>query len=373
MTALAMGFRPFFVLAGVAATLLVPAWLVALSGHGTATMTPFWHAHELVHGFVGAVLGGFFLTAVPKWTSTKPLSGAPLAGLVALWLLGRVVQLVPGLPSEALLLDTAYVLALAVAIGIPIVKSSSTRNLGFPVLLLVMAAADAWGHLDVGASWTGHRVAALAEVGIVVIFGGRITPLFTRNALRGIATVRERGRIDDLAIASAVALVPLALTSWSEVTAGVAALAAVANGLRMRGWATKATIGRPLLWVLHTGYAWVPLSLAAWSLAHLRPDVLAPSTALHAATVGVLGTYTLGMMSRVALGHTGRPLRALPGMKVAYLAVLASGLLRVAGPAMTSSVGPLHGAGALWTLAFAIFTVVYTPVLLRPRIDGKPG
>ena len=219
------------------------------------------------------------------------------------------------------------------------------------------------------------RAAAFAAMAIVVIFGGRITPLFTRNALRGRATVRERGRLDDAAVACALALVPLAL--WPEArapTAIVAGLGAALNALRMRGWATRHTLDNPLLWVLHAGYAWAAVAMALWALAAARPDWILPSTALHAVTAGVLGTYTLGMMSRVTLGHTGRPLRAPRPMAAGYAAVLLAGAVRVAGPALAPGAAwPLHASGTLWTLAFVLFLVAYAPWLTAPRADGKPG
>ncbi len=360
-----MGFRIFFLLAGLTASLLVPIWLAALSGHALPGVDLHWHGHELIFGFVGAVLAGFFLTAVPKWTATTPLSGKPLIALAALWAAGRAGRALLTGPLAAA--DSAFLFALAAAIGWPIFKQRSTRNALFPLLVVAMGLADVAWHL-----WPGlvpAQVAVLSAVVVVVIFGGRITPLFTRNALK--LPVRPRSRLDDAAIGSVIVLIPLAIVSApAPLVAAIAALGAALNLLRMRGWQTLATASTPLLWILHVGYGWVSVALALWALAALRPDILPVSTALHAATVGVLGTYTLGMMSRVALGHTGNPLKAPPLMVVAYVAVLLAGLLR-----LLAVLAPwaLYASGTLWTVAFALFVVVYAPLLSRPRSDGAPG
>jgi uncharacterized protein involved in response to NO len=379
-TLFATAFRPFFILAGAAAALLLPIWLAALSGHGPAFAHLGWHAHELIYGFAAAVLAGFFLTAVPKWTGRPRHVGGALIGLVLIWLSGRVIQLVPDLAPSALgALDSLFLFALAAAIGVPIFRTASTRNLLFPVLVAGLAAADVVGH--VWPEWATHanRGAVFAVVGIIVIFGGRITPMFTRNALRGVAEVRARTRLDDAAITSVILAGPLAvlppdtIPHQGTLIAVVGGTAAALNLLRMRGWATRHTGAKPLLWILHVGYAWVPVALGCWALSAARPDLLRPSTALHAATAGVLGTYTLGMMSRVSLGHTARPLVAPKALAIGFVAITLAALLRVVGPLLTTSPAVLHAAGGLWTLAFALYTVVYTPWLLKPRLDGKPG
>jgi len=363
----AMGFRVFFLLAGVCAVLLVPVWLAALSGHALPGIDMLWHAHEMLFGFVGAVLGGFFLTAVPKWTKSPPLTGAALAGLAGLWMAGRVARVMFVGPAVAL--DVIFLLVLAAVIGRPIFRARSVRNAWFPLLVLIMAIGDAAGHLSPAHAVVGLRVAVFAALSVVVIFGGRITPLFTRNALK--ATVRPRSRLDDAAIGCALILVPLAAfpeLAWP--TAAVAGVGALLNALRMRGWHTTQVFSSPILWVLHAGYAWVAVALGLWSLAALRPDVLSLSAALHAVTVGVLGTYTLGMMSRVALGHTGRTLIAPAPMAVSYGCMVLAGVVRVVAP---GSVGALHASGTLWTIAMGIFLWVYAPMLVRPRVDGAPG
>jgi len=358
------GFRPFFLLAGLAAALLIPLWLVALAGHAPPGIDLYWHAHEMVFGYISAVLGGFFLTAVPKWTRSETIAGLPLMGLVGLWLLGRVARAL--LPGPAAAIDALFLLALALAIGVPIVRARSTRNALFPLLLLAMGAADIVGHFAPELLLPLTRAAALSALAIVVIFGGRITPLFTRNALGDPDAIRPRGWIDDAAITAVLMLIPLALVPVSGwLTAAVAGAGAALNLLRMRGWASLRTLGEPLLWILHAGYLWVALALAAWAVSAVQPGLVPPSAALHALTVGCLGTFTLGMMSRVSLGHTGRTLTAAPLVTAAYVAVLLAGLIR---PLAAVAPWALHASGALWAAAFVLFLLVYIPILTRPRV-----
>lgn len=357
-------FRIFFLLAGTAAAITLPLWLAALAGHGLPGIDLFWHSHELVFGMVGAVFAGFFLTAVPKWTQTTPLPPPALAALGALWLLCRGLGL--GLTGPWAAVDALFFVVLAAIIGVPIFRRRSKRNYLFPGLVLAMAAADIVGHMAPAWTLLATRAAVFAAVAVVVIFGGRITPMFTRNALG--LPVRGRSWVDLAAIGCVLALVPLALLpQQTHLTAGVAALGAVLAALRLRGWQGWAARGRPLLWVLHLGQLWVPIALALWAMSALEPTRLPPSTALHAATVGVLGTNMLAMVSRVSLGHTGRPLRAHPAMTVAFVAMVMAGAVRVAVP---GAMWALHASGALWTLAWVLFLMVYTPILFKPRVGG---
>lgn len=366
---LASGFRPFFLLAGLAAVSLLPIWLAALSG-AELGVDVHWHSHELLLGFAGALLTGFFLTAVPKWTGSTPVTGAPLGALVGLWLVARVGRLAwPSLPLDALFLSLV-----ALQIAFVILRSRSVRNGWFPLLLLCLAGADVVLHIRPEHALVAERVAAFSVVAVIVVFGGRITPLFSRGALKGLATVREPNLVDRLAVASALLLVPLAVWPEPALVVAVAGLGALLHAARMVGWGGSAALGKPILLVLHVGYAWVAVAMALWAVAAWRPDLVYPATALHALTVGVLGTFSLGMMSRVTLGHTGRPLRVGRLMALAYAAMVLAGLLRVFGALSPSRpLWVLHASGSLWVLAFGIFLLRFAPRLLAPRVDGKPG
>jgi uncharacterized protein involved in response to NO len=355
----AKGFRPFFLVGSVLAAVLVPLWVLALSGAVTlgGRLDPVtWHAHEMVFGFAAAVIAGFLLTAAGNWTQRETATGVPLAALVVLWVAGRVA-LFTSTSWIAVALDLAFLPAVALAVGRPIVAAKSRRNFVMVAMLLLLAAANAAVHF--GAE---PRRALLAGVDIVtvlmVVIAGRVVPMFTKNATR-IGSIRSVPALD-IAAALAVVLVLGAdvfapVPRMAEVA--VFELAAILVAARTLHWGTRHAFRDPLLWILHVGHAWIAVGLA------LRP--FAPSPGLHAITAGAVGALTLGMMARVALGHTGRALVAPPSMTVAFVLVTVGTALRVAGIVPASAV--------LWALAFLLYAVTYAPILVAPRADGKPG
>ncbi|MBS2018809.1 MAG: NnrS family protein [Deltaproteobacteria bacterium] len=377
------GFRPFFLLAGLFAALLVPIWLLALSGlvrpdaYFDATS---WHAHEMVFGLATAVIAGFLLTAVSNWTARETLVGPPLLALAALWTAARASFVVPGLPRAIpALLDVAFLPLLALAIARPLVSAKNRRNYAMVGVLLALACANAVMHLDVLGVLPGlRRRGALFGVDLVVllivVISGRVVPMFTKNAT-GVDEVRADPRLERLAIATtaAVALLDVAQPDGDLVVVAAGA-AALATAVRLVHWSTRKVWRVPLLWVLHLGCAFVPLGLALRVASRLLPTI-PPSLATHALTVGAIGTVVLGMMARVSLGHTGRALEAGRAISVSFALVVAAAVVRALGPLVDLSLyrTTLYGAGSLWTAAFAIFSVVYAPILLSPRRDGKPG
>ncbi|HJN77268.1 MAG TPA: NnrS family protein [Myxococcota bacterium] len=365
---LSSGFRPFFLLASTAGAVLLASWLAALAGWWGGDAA--WHGHELIFGFMGAVLGGFFLTAVPKWTDRTPVTGLSLAVLAAAWLAGRVVLLLD-LPGAWQAIDLLFPVGLTTITAIHVFGARSVRNLLFPVLLAAWTGLDVLWHLD--SSLPVLRAAVFTLLGVVVIFGGRITPLFTAKALG--LELRARDRRDDVAILSVLVLVPAQFVTSPRLVAGLAVFAALANLFRMWGWRCPATLKRPLLLVLHLGYAGLALGLSLEGLSLLHPAVLAPSASLHALTIGALGLFAIGMMARVTRGHTGQPLRAPPTLAVAFFLLPLAASIRVLGPSLwpawTQAAWLL--SGGLWVLAFLLLALVDIPALLRPRVDGKPG
>lgn len=335
----------------------------------------------MVFGFTTAVIAGFLLTAVPNWTGAPALQGGPLAFLVALWFAGRVAVLAPGgLPTPLVIAaDVAFLPALALVLAPALLRKRNGRNLSIPPLLVLAAGANALVHLGaLGVVAGGVQIGLQTGVDIVVVLlvviGGRVVPLFTGNALR--APMRAPDWTDRWALYTVLAVAIFDLVPPVEALAGVAALiASLVNSLRMRGWRGSKTLHSPILWVLHLGYLWVVLGLALKGLSVLTGIIPGP-LALHALTAGAIGTFTLGMMSRVALGHTGRPLQVKPVIAFAYGLVSAGALLRVAAPLLGTDnyvhLG-VHGAGLLWAMGFLIFAVLYGPILMRPRIDGRPG
>lgn len=377
----ALGFRPFFLSAGVYAVLMMGLWLAVLSGHLTpgAFLPAAWHGHEMVFGFAVAVIAGFLLTAAQNWTGIAMPSGRPLVVLFTLWLAGRLSFLVPGLPVPLVAaIDLSFLPALALAIALPVHRARQLHNYPFPVLLLALAVANALMHLAalgwIAASTTlGLHLAVYVVVMMIVLMGGRVIPSFTDNKLR--TRARRWKTIELLAPLSAlVALLAALVAPFGAVTALLAALAAAVHFVRLAGWYTPKFWAVPLLWILHLGYAWIALGFALLALAAAGLPGAA-SSALHAFTAGGIGVLTLGMMARVSLGHTGRMLEPPPVMTLAFIAINLAALIRVVLPLAFPAfhLQGMAAAGLVWMAAFGLFAAVYAPMLLRPRVDGKPG
>jgi uncharacterized protein involved in response to NO len=363
---LSLGFRPFFLLAGILACLWMPLWMLVLTGHVAlrgALTGPAWHGHEMVFGFVGAGLAGFLLTAVRNWTGLPTPSGARLVNLLG-----------GGLPPPlAIAIDVAFLPAVAAAIGWPIVRARMWRNLVFVPLLCLLGGASLCSHLGVTAGVTAVQGALDLVLVIVVLVTGRIVPLFTGNALG--APIRGSRLPTQVAIGALVVVLGCDLVAGADRGRAVASLiAGAALAVRGTGWRPLATVRSPILWVLHLGHAWLPIGLLLRGAAAFLPAI-PPASATHALTVGAIATLILGMMSRVSLGHTGRPLVVSRPIAVAFGLLGAAALVRTLVPAFgpASLLWGWLGAGALWTAAFALFAVVYAPILRGPRVDGKPG
>lgn len=380
MSILAKGFRPFFLLAGLHATAAMALWLWSLHGGPPEAGSPGLafgvrdHAHEMVHGFTVAVLAGFLLTAVGNWTGRETLVGPPLGALALLWLLPRGLLRAPpesGPHRLGVLLDLGFLPLLALVIARPLWAARNVRNAAFPLLLLLLWAASLAGRVEPSLASRADRFAVHLVALAILLVTGRIVPLFTRNATG--AAVRSSPVLDGLSFAALGGLALLDLLLPGTLLAeGLAALAAGAILARARGWALGAARRDPLLLVLHLGHLAVGLSLLMRASGGLWPAL--ERGALHLLTVGGVGLLTLGMMARVALGHTGRPLRAARPTALAFALLGLGALVRALGPALWADPRPTRLlAGLLWLLAFALFLAVYTPILLRPRVDGKPG
>ena len=383
---LAYGFRPFFLLAGLYGWAAMIAWLLVYLGTLPApeSFAPaLLHAHEMLFGFAAATIAGFFLTAVPGWTGGAPVAGARLLALVLLWAAGRTAMwaadVVP--PWLVAIVDLSFLPALAAAVAPAILRSGAKRNLAFMPVLGLLVAGNALIHFDrLGVTdYAGSLGATLAVDAIAVLIalvGGRIVPAFTRNALaaRGeTAPVVTRPPLEGAAIGLTL-LVALADAAMLPAVAGLAALAAaVAHALRMSGWQTRKTLREPILWVLHLGYAWLVVGLAAKAVA-LLTGVMAEGTALHVLTVGAVGSMTLGIMTRAGLGHTGRPLKVAPAITAAYLILSFATVVRVLGPLWLPQfyVAVLVTAGLAWCVAFGMYAWTYWPILTQPRV-GSDG
>lgn len=377
------GFRPFFLLAGIFAALMVPASLALYLGYGGDRLGEWppglFHAHEMIFGYTVAVIAGFLLTAAPSWQKSPPLTGTRLALLVFIWLAGRLaIWSVSILPSWLVaLVDLSFIPALMV-IGLPgLWTLRGQRHAVFLVILGLLFIANGLFHAATAGSLDGALGLQLA-VGVlallITVLGGRVTPSFTKGALEAAGlsdSVKTSQRLGVLAIGT-VGLMVIAdiiatlLPQWPglENFAAIAALAAGAVSIwRMAGWATRYVLDQPIVWVLHLGYGWLALGLALKGLGGL--DLLDAASAAHGLTVGAVGTMTLAIMSRAGLGHTGRPLVAAPMTVAAYLLVSLAALARLVGTEASMML-----AATAWTAAFIGFTITYTPIFLKPRIDS---
>ncbi len=381
---LSAGFRPFFLLSAGWAALAVPLWLAFYAGAGavpTRLPPPVWHAHEMIFGYAAATVAGFMLTAIPNWTGRMPLQGTPLAALAGLWIAGRVGVLLSADigAAGAAVLDLAFPVAFLAAVAREIVAGCNWRNLPMVAALTLLLAGNALVHLQ-ALGWTttaelGNRLGIATLLMLISLIGGRIVPSFTRNWLAkqrpDHAVPAPFGWIDRSALgATAVALVAWVAAPDGAETPWLALVAALALGIRLARWRGTGTWREPLLWVLHLGYGW--LALGFLLLAVNGVEALLPATAaLHALTVGAIGTMTLGVMTRTSLGHTGRLLLAGSGTTTIYALVTVAAVLRLLAPlAGVQYLLVLSLAGAAWSGAFGLFVVLYGRPLLTPRVTG---
>ncbi len=374
---LSAGFRPFFLCAGVWACLAMALWILLLSGtlQLPSLFDPVaWHFHEMVFGFVSAAIAGFLLTAIPNWTGRLPLQRWSLGGLVLLWLLGRISVAFSAATGGgfAAVADMSFLVVFGAVVGREIIAGRNWRNLHVLVALGLLIAANAMSHAGAlgHTAWgtTGKRLAISVIIMLISLIGGRIIPSFTGNWLR------RRGA-EDLPVAfdrfdiAVLAVSGLALAAWVifDLTAIVGVLlllAAVAHAARLARWRGSATWAEPLVWILHIGYAWLPLGLLFLGGSTWAPHVT--TSALHALTVGGMGTMILAVMTRASLGHTGAALTADRGTLIVYLLVLVAAVARLIAPFVAESyMAVLHVAAGAWIAAFALFTALYLPRYIR--------
>jgi uncharacterized protein involved in response to NO len=383
-----LAFRPFFLLASLFSVLALVVWFAFW--HGDILLRPhgglmWWHQHEMIFGFAAAIVVGFLLTAVQNWTGQRSLHGAPLMGLVGLWLVARLLLAYPlGLPAWLLMLiDVAFLPLAALAMARLVIRAKLWRNLLFVPLLLLMAAANLAMHLGVmrgelALIREGGYLGVLLIATLMVLLGGRVIPFFTSLKL-GRPKPSPIGMLETLSLGSMLALVliqllvllgvavPAALLGWMML------IAAAANAVRLARWEGLRTLHEPLLWGLHLSYAFVSIGLAMWALA--LTGAFRVELALHALAIGGIAAMMLAMMARVSLGHTGREIRTLPGIGVALALMFAGALLRSPVLAMFPQI--THWTYNLsilfWCIAYLIFLFHYTVPLMTARVDGKDG
>lgn len=375
---LSAGFRTFFFLAALWAMVALALALAQLFGGvalPTAADPVSWHAHEMLFGYLAAAIAGFLLTAIPNWTGRLPLSGRPLLGLALAWGAGRLAMAssawIGALPAAGL--DLLFPLALSIVVLREILAGRNWRNLpvGFAGPLLLIANglfhAGLAGLLETPD--LGLRLGIAVVTLLIALIGGRIIPSFTRNWLAKRKAARlpaPFGRYDVLTLVATLAALAAWLVAPSAPASG--ALLVAAGGLnlvRLLRWCGLATAPEPLLWILHLGYLWIPAGLLLSALSAFAAGI-APSAGLHALTVGAMATMTLAVMSRATLGHSGRPLRAGPGLTSAFCLITLAAVARLLASLVPDHTLALIGLSALaWFVAFALFLRVCGPLLLR--------
>jgi uncharacterized protein involved in response to NO len=385
LTILTQGFRPFFLAAGIWSATALALWIVMLVA-GTALPSRFdplsWHIHEMLFGFVMAAIAGFLLTAIPNWTRRLPVSGAPLAVLMGLWLLGRAVCLASALIPAwlAIVADLSFTVVLVGVAAREIIAGQNWRNLPMVVPVTVLGIANLLMHLEADGvavpSGLGWRLALAAVIVLISVVAGRIVPSFTRNWLAkrpGADLPAVHGRVDRVALG----VLHAGLFSWALFPAFypiglILLLGAALNLWRLLRWRGGATTAEPLLFILHIGYAWLAMGAALLGLSMLDAD-LPQSAAIHALTAGAIGTMILAVMTRATRGHTGRDLSADRVTSLIYIFVTLAAIARVAAAFAAPWAMPLLIVSAcFWIAAFAGFVLSYGPMLIgaqhkRPR------
>ncbi len=373
-------FRPFFIAAGIWATLAVPFWLLNYFGI-MIVIDNFnillWHQHEILYGFVAAAIAGFILTAIPNWTGRLPIKNKPLAILVFLWILGRVGFLTTAIfgTITTSLMDLPFLIVLVLLIMREIVSGKNWRNLPVIILISFFTLGNILVHLQI------HEIIDSAKLGIrlstfvlsilLALIGGRIVPSFTRNWLaqnKANKFPRPFGNFDKISLISLVVFVfAQVIIPHHQATSLLALLAGLLHGIRFIRWKVWMTLTEPLIWILHVGYMWLCVALVLIGFSGLT-DFVPYTSSYHALTVGAFSTMILAVMTRASLGHTGRTIKATLGTTTIFIFITIAAILRVCEPFINES-GTLilSLSGIFWTLSFALFIFIYFPILTQPR------
>ncbi|MCU7918372.1 MAG: NnrS family protein [Candidatus Thiodiazotropha sp. (ex Epidulcina cf. delphinae)] len=377
----ALGFRPFFALAGLSGLLLMILWIgFRLTNLTASAYFGFseWHSHEMLFGFTAAIIAGFLLTAVRNWTGMDTPTGRPLALLALLWLIARLLPLIPAIPGWLIAVtDLSFIPALILALYSPLMRGANRVNRLFLPLLAGMALANLLYHLQgLGFTSTGRQGIALMlnlVLLLIVFVGGRVLPFFTEKAVSGSEPRFSKQReqwvyITIILWTLSELLLPAA---WLLFVAALGV--AITQLWRLIDWHHPGVWQHPILWVLFTGLGWFVIGFLLKALAAIGAFPLNLST--HALTAGAIGVFTFGMMARVSLGHTGREIQTHRGMAFAFVLINLAVVIRVFLP-LTEILDYqtcIGLSGSLWVVCYLTFCLTYLPILARPRIDGRPG
>jgi uncharacterized protein involved in response to NO len=372
------GFRPFFLFGAAYAGAMIPLWLVVFAGHislPTAFAPRDWHVHEMLFGYVGAVVAGFLLTAIPNWTGRLPIQGAPLALLFSTWVSGRLATTFSDLIGWqiALALDAAFLLLLAAAAAREIAAGRKWNNLKVVAIISLLAMVNVAFHLEAhfrGLAEYSTRAGVALVVTLVCVIGGRIVPSFTRNWLARRAPGRlpvPFNRFDAVVmIVGVCAMLVWVIAPSGWPAAAALGIAGLLHLVRLARWTGYRTFSDRLVLVLHMAYAFVPAGFFLSALSAV--DLVVPGAGVHAWTGGAIGSMTIAVMTRASLGHTGQALSASPATQAVYLAIVVAAVTRVCAALHPDlSIPLLTVSGFAWTTAFLGFALAYAPLLCRAR------
>ena len=375
----ALGFRPFYLLAAFWSIFTIAEWLLELQGIGLRRtnfiMGMQWHAHEMIFGFAATVVTGFALTAVRAWTGLDTTKGIPLLLLTLLWFLGRLGALTG---SSLIAFDVIFLPVVAFITGRILLKRKMYRNLFLPLILTTLGVMNAGFYLSaLGYLNLDSNKLLFASLYLIIMIeimiGNRVIPSFTANAVIGLSQYRNASLTKSAIMGSALTFLTMLIGVNGVISAIACFVTAMLHTILLWGWRPLSTRGKPILWILHISYGWMPVGFGLLGLSRLGLITIYP--ALHVFGIGVTGGLIIGMITRTALGHTGRPLKAGSIELVSYLCIQGALILwLIAGIGNNPWFYPLLViAGTLWCATFSLYLYKYIPLLIRPRPDGKPG
>ncbi|TPJ54810.1 NnrS family protein [Mesorhizobium sp. B2-6-4] len=377
---LSYGFRPFFLLGSLYAGGAILFWLPLFYGRletWSAFLPVDWHVHEMLFGYLAAIVTGFLLTAIPNWTGRLPVQGLPLLALVLLWLAGRVAvffSVETGWLVGAAV-DCAFLLAVAAAAATEIIAGRNWWNLKVLLPVAALLAANVMFHVEAhyqGVSDISRRLGLGAAVVLIMTIGGRIVPSFTRNWLARENQGRLPAPFSHFDVAT-IALSAAALAAWafvpeSSATGAMLIAGSALNAIRLVRWAGDRTFRDPLVVILHIAFAFVPIGLLLAGLAVVLPETVPSAAGIHAFSVGAVACMTLAVMTRATLGHTGRELQANIGTRVVFVAIVLAAVMRIGAAFLPAQAMLLHISAMLWVAAFLGYAALFGGMLVRPKL-----
>jgi uncharacterized protein involved in response to NO len=373
------GFRPFFLGAGIFAAIAMPVWALMLAldfSMPSHLAGRDWHLHEMIYGYVAAIIAGFLLTAVPNWTGRMPVLGYKLARLWAVWIAGRVAMAFSDFsPVIAAIIDSAFLVLFAALLLREIIAGKNKNNLPVAVIISLFAATNIAFHiinLDDGSTAIVERFALGLVAILMSLIGGRITPSFTRNwmAREGISPhPAPMGKLDmGVMVIGVLTILAWVFAPEHRITGVLFIFATIAYLIRMSRWRGWATLKEPLVTVLHVGYLWLPVWFALMALENIGTDIIDYASAMHALSAGALGTMTMAVATRASLGHSGQELTARPGTVLIYVLLVIGAVVRISANWLPFDFNAIVAiAGLIWAAGMLAFVIGFAPLLLGRR------